>query len=75
MNRRHLDVRGLEAPEPLQRILSELDSLQGGEQLDVIHWRDPLLLYQVLDKTGWKYKTSYDGKTRAYLISIWKDEQ
>jgi len=73
VKKRHLDVRGLEAPEPLERILGELDSLQSGEQLDVIHWREPLLLYPVLDKKGWRYETRYDEKTRTYLISIRKD--
>ncbi len=72
MNTRHLDVRGLEAPEPLERILGELDSLQDNEQLDVIHWREPLLLYPILEEKGWQYKTEYDEKARTYLISIRK---
>jgi len=75
MNKRHLDVRGLEAPEPLEKILAELDSLQSGEQLDVVHWREPLLLYPILEQQGWQYKTGYDEKARTYLISIWKDRQ
>ncbi len=37
MNKRHLDVRGLEAPEPLEKILGELDSLKNGQQLEVTH--------------------------------------
>lgn len=75
MKTRSLDVRGLEAPEPLERILGELDSLEADEQLDVTHWREPLLLYPILKETGWKYKTGYDENTRIYLISIWKDIQ
>jgi uncharacterized protein (DUF2249 family) len=75
MRKRSLDVRGLEPPEPLERILSELGSLENDEQLDVTHWREPLLLYPVLEEAGWQYKTGYDEKTRIYLISIWKDNQ
>ena len=75
MKTRNLDVRGLEAPEPLERILGALDSLQSDEQLDVIHWREPLLLYPILTERGWQYKTEYNEKTRTYLICIWKDEQ
>jgi uncharacterized protein (DUF2249 family) len=71
---RRLDVRGLEAPEPLERILSQLDSLHSGEQLDVVHWREPLLLYPILERRAWQYKTGYDKKSRTYLISIWKAE-
>ena len=74
MKTRHLDVRGLEAPEPLERILGELDSLQSDEQLDVTHWREPLLLYPILTERAWQYKTEYNKKTRTYLISIWKDK-
>jgi len=73
MKKRNLDVRGLEAPEPLERILGELDSLQSDEQLDVTHWREPLLLYPILVERAWQYKTEYDEKARTYLISIWKE--
>ncbi len=72
MSTRHLDVRGLEAPEPLERILDELESLRDDEQLDVIHWREPLLLYPILEEKGWQHQTGYDEKTRTYLISIRK---
>jgi len=72
---RSLDVRGLEAPEPLERILGELDSLQSDEQLNVTHWREPLLLYPILMERGWQYKTEYNEKNRTYLISIRKDKQ
>ncbi len=75
MKRRSLDVRGLEAPEPLERILDELGSLPGDEQLDVTHWREPLLLYPVLEKGGWHHETAYDDKARTWLISIWKGRQ
>ena len=72
MKKRNLDVRELEAPEPLERILNKLDSLPGNEQLNVIHWREPLLLYPILEQGGWQYRTEYNEKTRTYLISIWK---
>ncbi len=74
MKKRNLDVRELEAPEPLERILDELESLPGDEQLHVIHWREPLLLYPILDEGGWRHRTEYDEKARTYLISIWKDK-
>ena len=75
MKNRSLDVRGLEAPEPLERILNELELLSGNEQLNVIHWREPLLLYPILEQGGWRYKTEYNEKTRSWLISIWKENQ
>ncbi|MFQ5643343.1 MAG: DUF2249 domain-containing protein [Thiogranum sp.] len=75
MKKRSLDVRGLEAPEPLERILDELGTLQEGERLDVTHWREPLLLYPVLAENGWQYRVEYDEQAGTYLISIWKDRQ
>ncbi len=75
MKKRSLDVQGLEPPQPLERILSELDSLQSDEQLDVTHWREPLLLYPILEQRAWQYKTEYNEKARTYLISIWKGNQ
>ena len=75
MKRRSLDVRGLEAPEPLERILDALDTLQDDEQLDVTHWREPLLLYPVLAEHGWQYSAEYDEQARTWLISILKEAQ
>ncbi|HHH42701.1 MAG TPA: DUF2249 domain-containing protein [Gammaproteobacteria bacterium] len=73
MKKRSLDVRGLEAPEPLERILDALGTLPVGEQLDVTHWREPLLLYPVLAEHGWQYRAEYDEQAGIWLISIWKD--
>ncbi|HHJ17439.1 MAG TPA: DUF2249 domain-containing protein [Gammaproteobacteria bacterium] len=75
MKTRSLDVRGLEAPEPLERILGALESLPGDGRLEVIHWREPLLLYPILEEGGWRHKTEYNEQDRTYLISIWKDGQ
>jgi len=73
MNTRQLDVRGLEAPEPFERILRELETLPADTQLEVIHWREPLLLYPVLDETGWRHDTTYDEASRTWLIRIRKN--
>ena len=75
MKKRSLDVRGLEAPEPLERILDALNTLQDDEQLDITHWREPLLLYPVLAENGWQYRTEYDKQARTWLISIRKGNQ
>jgi hypothetical protein len=49
--------------------------LQNDEQLDVTHWREPLLLYPVLAENGWQYRTEYDKQARTWLISIRKGNQ
>jgi uncharacterized protein (DUF2249 family) len=52
-----LDVRGLEPPEPMVRILARLDALGPGQTLEVIHDRRPLFLYPQLDDRGFRHET------------------
>lgn len=52
-----LDVRGLEPPEPLVRILGVCQSLQAGQTLKVIHERRPSLLYPRLEELGLLHRT------------------
>ena len=52
-----LDVRGLEPPEPMVRVLLALDSLAPDEALEVLHDRRPLFLYPQLDDRGFRHET------------------
>ena len=52
-----LDVRGLEPPEPMVRVLVELDRLQPGQRLEIVHDRRPTLLYPMLDDRGFVHAT------------------
>ena len=52
-----LDVRGLEPPKPLVRVLEALDRLGPGVQLEVRHDRRPILLYPQLDDRGFIHET------------------
>ena len=52
-----LDVRGLEPPTPLVRVLDRLDTLAPGEVLEVLHDRRPLFLYPQLDDRGFAHET------------------
>jgi len=52
-----LDVRGLEPPEPMVRILERLDMLRPGQRLVVLHERRPMLLYPQLDERGFLHDT------------------
>jgi uncharacterized protein (DUF2249 family) len=53
-----IDVRGLEPPLPMVRILERLDSLGPGEELLVIHERQPIFLYPLLEERGFRHETS-----------------
>ncbi|OGK83793.1 MAG: hypothetical protein A2X52_20830 [Candidatus Rokubacteria bacterium GWC2_70_16] len=52
-----LDVRGLEPPQPMVRVLEQLDGLAAGQDLEVIHDRRPLFLYPQLEERGFAHET------------------
>jgi uncharacterized protein (DUF2249 family) len=52
-----LDVRGLEPPQPMVRVLQRLTGLGPGETLTVLHERRPTFLYPLLDERGLRHET------------------
>ena len=52
-----LDVRGLEPPEPLLRILAACNALALNATLKVLHERRPEMLYSRLDGLGLRHRT------------------
>lgn len=50
----HIDVRGLQPPEPLVAILELIHSIRDATPVIVHHERDPRLLYPELAEIGWK---------------------
>jgi TusA-related sulfurtransferase len=57
MRRLVLDVRGLEPPQPLLRVLQEVDRLRPGSEMEVRHDRRPILLYPQLDERSLVHET------------------
>jgi uncharacterized protein (DUF2249 family) len=54
---RTIDVRGLEPPEPMVRILEAVENLRAGDAILVLHERRPMFLYPQLDERGFLYET------------------
>jgi uncharacterized protein (DUF2249 family) len=52
-----LDVRGLEPPQPMVRILEAVARLAPGAELEVRHDRRPIFLYPQLDERGCLHET------------------
>ncbi|MCW8836172.1 MAG: DUF2249 domain-containing protein [Rhodospirillales bacterium] len=52
----HIDVRGLEAPEPMVAILCAVDDPSCGDEMIVHHFRDPIYLRPELYERGWSYE-------------------
>ena len=65
-----LDVSDLEPCEPLQRTLAALQTLKEGDYLRVLHRREPHLLYPLLEKSGFEWRTREGGEA-AFEILIW----
>lgn len=64
-----LDVRGLEPPEPLVRVLSALDTLPAGASLLLKIDCQPTPLYRILDRNGYAYDEK-PGSESAFEITI-----
>jgi uncharacterized protein (DUF2249 family) len=64
-----LDVRGMEPPRPMVAILEKLAELGPGARLRVHHHRDPILLYDQLQRRGYAARTERLGEGH-YLVHI-----
>ena len=62
-----LDVRGLEPPEPMVRVLARIESLPADGVLDVIHDRHPIFLYPQLDARGFAYEAEEQATGRVHI--------
>lgn len=52
----HIDVRGLDPPEPMVAILGVIDSGEAGSVLVAHLDREPIFLYPELDDRGWSHE-------------------
>ncbi|MDE2313580.1 MAG: DUF2249 domain-containing protein, partial [Elusimicrobia bacterium] len=59
-----LDVSGFDPPEPMIRILQEIQGLKAGDMLEVSHHREPVPLYAELEAAGFSYETVKLGENR-----------
>ncbi len=55
-----LDVRWLEPPEPFERIVAALETLEPSACLRVRIHREPYPLYRFLEREGYSFTTRYD---------------
>lgn len=67
----HLDASDMEPPEPLVRSLELLEDLKPGDYLRFCNWREPVLLYDNLNQSGFSF-ISCSGKNIEYEVFIWR---
>ena len=67
-----LDVRGMEPPEPLERVLETIDLFRPGDMLKLVIDCRPQPLYRILDRNGFAF-CEKPGVESLYEISIWRE--
>jgi TusA-related sulfurtransferase len=69
---RLIDGRGMEPPEPLERALAELATLAPGEELVMLLNCEPLPLYSILERNGFRYRSRHrpDGSNEVRIQKI-----
>jgi hypothetical protein len=65
-----IDLRGLEPPEPLVRVLDALESGGPGPHSFLLS-RAPLMLYPLLARDGWRHDLKRDE--RGYLLRVFRE--
>lgn len=64
-----LDVRGMAPPEPMEHCLEALANLATGQRLRMHIDREPIPLFQILERNGYAHDTVFEGT--HYIVTIW----
>jgi len=56
-----VDARGLEPPEPLERVLQALELLRPGQGIRLLLHREPFPLYPLLTERGYGHDTRIEA--------------
>lgn len=67
---RAFDLSDLDPPQPMVRILSELETMSPGEVLFAVLAREPLFLFPELSKRGHKWAGNYDTSGTVFRIMV-----
>ena len=67
--RRVIDGRGMEPPEPLQLAVAALPALAPGDELVMLLHCEPLPLYSILEQNGYRYSSERraDGTNEIHI--------
>lgn len=64
-----IDARGLEPPEPMEKVLQALALLRPGQTIRLLLHREPFPLYPLLADRGYRHDTQMDVDG-SYVILI-----
>lgn len=65
-----LDVRFLEPPQPLERVIQALGVLRYGDSIRMVHRREPCLLFPILQRDGFAFKSRVVADDHFEIV-IW----
>lgn len=65
-----LDIRGMEPPEPLERVLVTIADFREGDTLRLLSDFEPRPLYRILERDGFQHRVEAGGLA-PYEITIW----
>ena len=71
----HIDVRGLEPPQPMLAIIKEIERADGPATLIVHHEREPVFLYPELAERGWRHELieiDSGGESGEVRLRLWR---
>lgn len=71
----HVDVRGLEPPQPMLAIIREIERTDGPAALTVHHEREPVFLYPELAERGWRHELvdiAAGGEPGEVRLRLWR---
>jgi len=68
-----MDIRGLEPPEPLERVLATIADFAQGDTLKILSDYEPAPLYRILERDGFRHHAEA-GADAACEITVWAAE-
>jgi len=66
-----VDARGLDPPEPMERVLEALTKLRARQRLRLWIHREPFPLYRMLEHNGYAWTTARDPDS-TFEVLIWE---
>ncbi|MCL5059903.1 MAG: DUF2249 domain-containing protein [Candidatus Thermoplasmatota archaeon] len=64
-----VDARGLEPPEPMEKVMQTLALLRPGQSIRLLLHREPFPLYRILAERGYRHATRMEADG-SYVILI-----
>jgi uncharacterized protein (DUF2249 family) len=66
-----IDVRGLDAPEPMERVLEAIDDFGPGDRLTVLIDCEPRPLFRILERNGYAHSIA-PGEDALFELRVWR---